>query len=49
VSTKGRDGDYGEFTRFVVETKIRQATVAPTTDPTRIAMILRMIADRSGS
>jgi hypothetical protein len=49
VSTRGRDGEYGEFTRFVVETKIRQVTVASTTDPTRIAMILRMIADRCGS
>jgi hypothetical protein len=49
VSTKGREGEYHEFSRFVVETKIRQATIAPTSDPTRIAMILRMIADRCGS
>ena len=49
VSTKGSDGEYREFTRFVVETKIRQATIAPTTDPTRVAMILRMIEDRCRS
>jgi hypothetical protein len=49
VSTKGRDGEYREFSRFVVETKIRQATITPTTDPTRVAMILRMIDDRCRS
>jgi hypothetical protein len=45
VSTRGRDGKYGEFARFAVETKIRQATVTPTTDPARVVMILRMIDD----
>jgi hypothetical protein len=49
VSTKGRDGEYQEFTRFVVETKIRQTTIAPTADPTRLTMILRMIEDRCRS
>ena len=49
VSTKGRDGEYREFSRFVVETKIRQATITPTADPTRVAMILRMIEDRCRS
>ena len=43
VSTRGRDGKYGEFARFAVETKIRQATVTPTTDPARVEMILSMI------
>ncbi len=49
VSTRGRDGEYGDFTRFVVETKIRQATIIPTSDPARAAMILRMIEDRCRS
>ncbi len=49
VSTRGRDGELGEFTRFVVETKIRQVTVTPTTDPARIAMILRMVQERCRS
>ena len=49
VSTKGSDGEYREFTRFVVETKIRQTTIAPTADPTRLTMILRMIEDRCRS
>ncbi len=49
VSTRGRDGEYGDFTRFVVETKIRQATITPTSDPARAAMILRMIEDRCRS
>ncbi len=46
VSTRGRDGQYGVFTRFVVETKIRNATIAPANDPTRVAMVMRMIAAR---
>ncbi len=43
VSTRGRDGEYGQFTRFVVETKIRNATIAPANDPARVAMVMRMI------
>jgi hypothetical protein len=46
VATRGRNGEPGEFTRFVVETKIRQVTVTPTTDPARIAMIQQMIEER---
>ncbi len=46
VSTRGRDGQYGPFTRFVVETKIRNATIAPTNDPARDAMLRRMINAR---
>ena len=46
VSTQGRDGQYGPFTRFVVETKIRNATIAPTNDPARDAMLRRMINAR---
>ncbi len=49
VSTRGRDGEYGKFTRFVVETKIRQATIAPVNDPERAAMILKMIDARCRS
>src|SRR5688500_13007668 len=41
VSTRGRDGRYGPFTRFVAETKIRQATIAPVNDPDRVLMIHR--------
>jgi hypothetical protein len=46
VSTQGRDGQYGPFTQFVVETKIRNATIAPTNDPARDAMLRRMIDTR---
>ena len=46
VRIQGRNGEYGDFSRFVVETKIRQATIIPTSDPARTAMILRMIEDR---
>lgn len=49
VSTRGPDGEYGPFTRFVVETKIRQATIAPVNDPERIAMIQKMIDARCRS
>jgi hypothetical protein len=49
VSTRGRDGQYGPFTRFVAETKIRQATIAPVNDPERAAMIQRMIDARCRS
>ena len=49
VSTRVRDGEYGDFTRFVVETKIRQATIIPTSNPARAAMIQRMIEDRCRS
>ena len=48
VSTRGRDGQYGPFTRFVAETKIRQATIAPVNDPERVSMILKMIEARCG-
>jgi hypothetical protein len=46
VSTRGQDGEYSEFARFAVETKIRQVTIVPTADPARAATILRMIDDR---
>ena len=49
VSTRGRDGEYGKFTRFVVETKIRQATIAPVNDPERALMIQKMIDARCRS
>ena len=49
VSTRGRDGEYGQFTRFVVETKIRNATIAPANDPARVAMVMRMIDARCRS
>lgn len=46
VSTQGSDGKYGRFTRFAVDTKILNATIAPVNDPARAAMILRMIDAR---
>jgi hypothetical protein len=49
VSTQGRNGEYGRFTQFVVETKIRNATVAPVDDPGREAMMLAMIKARCRS
>jgi hypothetical protein len=49
VSTRDRDGQYGPFTRFVVETKIRQATIAPVNEPARDAMLRRMIDARCAS
>jgi hypothetical protein len=49
VSTRGRNGQYGPFTRFVVETKIRQATIEPVDDLERLSMMLRMIEDRCRS
>jgi hypothetical protein len=49
VSTRGGDGEYGPFTRFVVETKIRNATIAPANDPARGAMLQRMIDARCGN
>ena len=49
VSTRGPDGLYGPFTRFVVETKIRQATIAPVNDLERGLMIQKMIDARCRS
>jgi hypothetical protein len=49
VSTRDRGGSYGKFTRFVVETKIRQATIAPVNDPDRALMIQKMIDARCRS
>ncbi len=49
VSTRDRGGEYGPFTRFVVETKIRNATIAPVNHPTRDAMLQRMIDARCHS
>ncbi len=49
VRTRGPDGQYGPFTRFVAETKIRQATIEPVSDPERVTMILRMIDARCRS
>lgn len=49
VSTRDSGDAYGPFTRFVVETTTRNATVAPVNDPARDAMLRRMIDARCGS
>jgi hypothetical protein len=49
VSTRGEGGEYGPFTRFVVETKVRNATIAPANDPARGAILTRMIDARCRS